>query len=419
MASGASVATRPSKPRIARFGEVQVAPPDDVGDVAERTDHRDAAALVGLGEVVREDRHLDTEDGSRHGAAEQRLVALVVGVGDEGHTGREQFGSCGLDLDRSAVGLVERDAVVGGGLVAVLELGLGDGSAEGHVPEGGCHGLVGLTTLDVAEERELRGEQRLGADGAVGLSPVHREPERAPQFLELHLVLGRQALAQLDEVAPADGLLVGGLGALAVAALERRHKVGRVGQRRIAPHAVVVLHASLGGQPVVIPAHRIEHAPTAHALEAGDDIRVGVGEDVADVQRSRCGGRGSVDRVDALAGGARSVEAVGALRLPGLAPLGLEALEGRLVGDVGRLGARHDAAPIDMCGTESMVRCLSMRGASLPGAAGEGVYAECTGAGAASGLEDWGALRIRSAARAETSVIAESTASTMSGCHHA
>src|SRR3546814_6138710 len=66
-----------------RSGEIELAPPDDVGDVAEGADHGDAGALVGLGERVREHRDFDIEQGSAHRRAEQCLIALVVRVGDE------------------------------------------------------------------------------------------------------------------------------------------------------------------------------------------------------------------------------------------------------------------------------------------------------------------------------------------------
>src|SRR3546814_5665724 len=64
-------------------GEIELAPPDDVGDVAEGADHGDAGALVGLGERVREHRDFDIEQGSAHRRAEQCLIALVFRVGDE------------------------------------------------------------------------------------------------------------------------------------------------------------------------------------------------------------------------------------------------------------------------------------------------------------------------------------------------
>ena len=96
-------------------GQVELAPPDHVGDVAEGADHRDAAALVLLGEVVGEHRHLDAEDRGGHGRAEQGLVAFVIRMRDQRHAGRQQLRAGGLDVHVGAVRAVEGDPVVGGG----------------------------------------------------------------------------------------------------------------------------------------------------------------------------------------------------------------------------------------------------------------------------------------------------------------
>jgi hypothetical protein len=52
--------------------QVELAPPRDVGGVAERADHRDAGALLGIGEMVGDDRDLD---------AEHRRVTVVPNSG--------------------------------------------------------------------------------------------------------------------------------------------------------------------------------------------------------------------------------------------------------------------------------------------------------------------------------------------------
>ena len=328
--------------------QLQLAPPRHVGQVAERAAHRDAGALVGLGGPVGHDGDLDAEDRRGDGGAEQVLVALVVGVGDQRDDGGDQLGARGLDVD--LVGArVEGDPVVGAGVLPRLELGLRDGGLEGDVPQRGGLLQVGLAAGEVAQEGALG--RRLGRrpDGGVGLLPVDREAERAPQRLEDLLVLDDQLLAELDEVRPADRDLPLRVGLL------RRGEVGVVGQRRVAAHAEVVLDAPLGRQAVVVPAHRVEDLLAAHPLEAGDEVGVGVGEDVADVQRARDGRRRGVDRVDALAR-RRTVEGVGLLVLPGLRPPGLEALQRRLVryGDAGggrrrgpgrALGVSHGANP--------------------------------------------------------------------------
>ncbi len=65
-------------------GKLQLPPPGDVGEITERTDHRDSRAFLGIGERMRDDRHLHIERWCSHRAAEQWLVALVVGVRHEG-----------------------------------------------------------------------------------------------------------------------------------------------------------------------------------------------------------------------------------------------------------------------------------------------------------------------------------------------
>ena len=224
--------------------------------------------------------------------AEQRLVALVVGMRDERDARRDQLGPRRVDLDEAvAVGAREADAVIGARLLAILELRLRDGRAEVHVPQRRRFELIREAALEQAQERQLRDALRAPVDRRVGHRPVDRQAEIAPQVLERLLVLGGQPRAQLDEVRTRhrDRLLAG-----LVRRLERRI----VRQRRIAADAEVVLHAALGRQAVVVPSHRIEHGLAAHPLEARDDVGVGVGEDVADVQRAADRRRRRVDRVD-------------------------------------------------------------------------------------------------------------------------
>ena len=167
-----------------------------------------------------------------------------------------------------------------------------------------------------------------GADGRVGHRPVHRQPERAPQLFEGPLVALGERQAQLHEVGPRDRHRL----AIRIQAAPRGDReVGVVGDGWVTAHPEVVLHPPLGGQAVVVPAHRVEHLHPAHPLVAGDRVGVRVGEHVPDVQRAADGRGRRVDRVDALARG-RAVEAVGALALPHLGPLRLQA------GEAGALG---------------------------------------------------------------------------------
>ena len=315
--------------------EVQLPPPDDVGEVTEGADHGDARALVGIGELMGPDLDLDTEHRRARRRAEQRSVPLVVGMSDQRHAGCEQFGPGGLDVDRVAsVEVREGDAMVRPGKFAVLEFGLRHGAAEVDVPQHGRFGLIGLCPPEVAQERQLGDPSAPLVDRRVGAVPVHRESESSEEFLERFLILGGEVGAQLDEVPSTDAhrrLLLLLLGAFRHGNRDREVRV--VGERGIAAHPVVVLHPSFGGQTVVVPAHRIEDRFAPHALIAGDRVGVGVTEDMAHVERSAHRRRRGVDRVDA--GPIRSaVESVGAVAFPDRVPPRLETFEVGSLGDV-------------------------------------------------------------------------------------
>ena len=240
--------------------------------------------------------------------------------------------------------------MVGAGVLPGLELCLGDRRLEGDVPQRRRLLQVGLTAGEVAQERALADGLRLGPDRRVVLLPVDGEAEGSPQVLEDLLVLLDEDLAELDEVGSADRQLALGVG------LVGRGEVGVVGQRRVAPDPVVVLHPALGRQPVVVPPHRVEHGLAPHPLVARHQVGVGVGEHVAHVQRPGDGRRGSVDRVD-LGTRAGAVEGVGVVGLPLPGPLGLQTLErgpfgydgrrgcGRRTGRVGLGGVTHAPNP--------------------------------------------------------------------------
>ena len=67
--------------------QVELAPPDHVGEVAEGADHGHARALVGLGQAVGVDGDHDAEQRGGDRGPDEVGVALVVGVADEGHAG--------------------------------------------------------------------------------------------------------------------------------------------------------------------------------------------------------------------------------------------------------------------------------------------------------------------------------------------
>jgi hypothetical protein len=309
--------------------EVEVAPPGDVGQITEGADHRDAGALVRRGQRMLPDRHFNIEERRSHGTAEQVPVALVAGMEHQRDAGRQQLGPGGVDVDGS-VRAVEAQLVVRPLAVPVLQLGLRHRGAETNIPERGGLRRVRLAARQIAQEGALRDGLRPLADRGVGQSPVDGQPEPPPQRLEDLFILGGQPPAQLDEVTPGDRdriLRRGG----------RRLPVRVVGQRRIAPDAVDVLHPALGGQPVVVPAHRVEDGAAAHPLEPRDGIGVRVGEDVPHVQLARYGRRRGVDRVyvRALLG---TVERVRALLLPPVRPPLLEPVQRRPLGETGARG---------------------------------------------------------------------------------
>ena len=300
------------------------APPHDVGQIAERADHGDAGPLRGVGELVRLHRHADTEHRRLDVRPEERLVALVVGVRDERHARRNELGTRRLDVDERSVRLSEMDPVIRARLLSILELGLRDGRAEVHVPERWSVDLVGVPARQEPEKGNLRDALGAPPDRRVGHGPVDRQAQMLPERLERLFVLGRQPRAELDEVRTGDRdrLLARLLGRL----------IGRViGQRGIAADAKVVLHAAFGRQAVVVPSHGIEHGAPAHALEARDDVGVGIREDVADMEGAADRRRRRVDRVH-LGAGPRAIESEDGAAVPRGRPLRLEALQRGLLG---------------------------------------------------------------------------------------
>ena len=102
-------------------------------------------------------------------------------------------------------------------------------------------------------------------------------------------------------------------------------------------HPVVVLNPALRWQSVVVPAHGVEDVIAPHPLETGDDIGVGVREDMTHVQVAGHRGRRGVDGIDGLAV-AGVAEAVDLGLLPVLAPLLLQAIHAHPVGQGGQAG---------------------------------------------------------------------------------
>ena len=70
-----------------------------------------------------------------------------------------------------------------------------------------------------------------------------------------------------------------------------RFKCRVIGNFRVAGDVIVVLNAAFGREAVVIPAYRVEYRFSLHALVSGDDVGLGVAEDVSDMQRTGNGRR--------------------------------------------------------------------------------------------------------------------------------
>ena len=210
-------------------------------------------------------------------------------MGDECDHSGDEFGARGENDNRLCGGVCkavgscgeEGHLVVGAFAFAVFEFSLGDGGAEGDVPHGGGVLRVGLAAGELIKERPLGDFAGMIVDRPVGVLPVDRQADLAEKVFEDLFVFAGQFKAQLDE------LLAGHV--LEVARVPRDlggqfEIVALVRQGRVAGNAVVVLHAAFCGQSVVVPAQRVEDVLAGHPLVAGQDVSLGVGEDVADVQ---------------------------------------------------------------------------------------------------------------------------------------
>ena len=243
---------------------------------------------------------------------------------DEGHTGRDQHRTRGVDHHGArTVDALEGHLVIRTRSLAIFEFGLGHGGLEVDVPQRGRFLGVGLAPSEVPQERLLAHAPTALVDRGVQVRPIDRQTETPEEIFEDLLVLVREFLAQLDEVRTRNGDRLVVLGRVAT---EGRLEPGLIRDARVAANAEEVLDATLGGQTVVVPAHRIEDRLAAHAVEAGEGVGVRVGEHVAHVERATHRGRRGVDRVHSRTR-RRIIEAIGAGGLPGLDPLTLDAFE--------------------------------------------------------------------------------------------
>ncbi len=231
----------------------------------------------------RQDGNRRIEQGRDRRSPEERLVALVVRMGDDRDAGAEEFRPRGRDRQVATALDTETDVVKGASSRSILDLCLGDRRPEVGVPHGGSEGLIDPTLSMQVEKRELRHPSTVFIDRRVGQRPVDRQSEPTPGVLEGLLVLDRQSGTRFDEVEPGD--LFDGF-VLTPFDLSRS-PVRIVGQARLGTDAVDVLHPPFRGKPVVVPTHRIGDVLAGHPLIADQQVLVGVGETVADMKRSR------------------------------------------------------------------------------------------------------------------------------------
>ena len=137
-----------------------------------------------------------SQDGNLHAVhgrgdlrAEERLVAFIIRVGDEGDAGGEKLRAGRFDadvlavLDRSSKGRcfraririaqVEGETMIKARVLAGFELGLGDCRLEGDVPQAWSFRLVGFPAFEVAQECGLGDLAGALADGLVVLLPIY------------------------------------------------------------------------------------------------------------------------------------------------------------------------------------------------------------------------------------------------------
>ena len=254
--------------------QAELPPPRDVGDVAERADHRDAGALLGVGELVRHDRH--AAPGTAASTPSCRRATRYRSSSGCATSATHAGISSGRVVSISivpAVLAVERDR---GGTapsrLAILDLGLRDGGPEVDVPQRRRLGLVGEPSAQQPQERDAArsaaSARRSSCRCSVQSTDSPSRRKSASNAFSSSTVSRSQSSMKLrGRPEPA---CVG-------RALQRRtSNAGSYGSGGVAAHAEVVLHAALGGQAVVVPPHRIEDLEAAHALEPRHEVGVRV-----------------------------------------------------------------------------------------------------------------------------------------------
>ena len=264
-------------------------------------------------------------------------VARIVGVGGDGDAGGEQLGARrGDDEALVRAGEREGDVVERAGLrrSATSACATAVWKSTSHIV--GANAAVDVALLEqVAEESCASLRQRSSMVAYSSFQSTERAsllPEGQEGLLVVR-VTSWQSSMKLGRDTVAGGC----------AFPTRRRGWARVSPARRAAHVhadvEVVLHATLRGQAVVVPAHRVVDVLAPHALVADDDVGLRVAEDVADVQRARDGRRRGVDDEGLLAR-ARRIVAVEPTPLPCLGPAPLDGCGLEVLGEAATSTAR-------------------------------------------------------------------------------
>ena len=141
-------------------------------------------------------------------------------------------------------------------------------------------------------------------------------------------------MAEFNKVASTDVVVSAFFYDFGVASIFGRGEIWVIRQRGVAAHAEIVLHPAFGGQAVVVPPHGVKNFFALHALVAGDGVSVGVGKNMAHVERTADRGWRGVNG-EHLGSGFAAVKAKSVLVFPGDVPFLLNPFEGWLGRDGG------------------------------------------------------------------------------------
>ena len=241
----------------------------EVVEVVGRGDLDGARAFLGVRIFVGDDRDRAVHDRQAHGAADQRLVALVRRMHGNGGVAQHGLRPGGGDHDLAGavlqrIGEVPVEAID----LAGLDLQVGDGGLEVRVP-------VHQPLVAVDQLLLVQGDEDLADGGRQAL--VEGEAFAAP------IAGGAQALQLVDDRAARLGLPLPDLGDERLAAHVAAALVAGLGQ--------LALHDHLGGDAGVVGAGQPQGRLATHALEADQHVLQGVVQRVPNVQRTGDVGR--------------------------------------------------------------------------------------------------------------------------------